>query len=134
MAKHNNVMNEIKLWRMNAGLSQVAMSNLLNIPKHTIEEWDMGHFEPTPWAKQLLIDKLQQIAGRHIASLVYNEAMNKYPNESFHIKFIVNGDISACTFFDLSSAILKAHPGDEIRCVAIGNEQFFAEKQVRWEV
>lgn len=47
--------------RLNAGLSQQKMSDLLNIPKRTIEDWESGKRIPPEYVKSLVIDKLEQI-------------------------------------------------------------------------
>lgn len=52
----------IKEARAAAGLTQQAMSDLLEIPKRTIEEWEAGRRKPSPWAEKLVIEKLLSIA------------------------------------------------------------------------
>lgn len=50
--------NAIKEARKAAGLTQKQMSELLNIPKRTIEDWDAGKSYPKPWVEALLLEKL----------------------------------------------------------------------------
>lgn len=54
-------MNKIKQARLNAGLTQKAMSERLNIPLRTIENWDAGQRTPPGWAESLIAEKLNQI-------------------------------------------------------------------------
>lgn len=54
--------NEIKAARNAAGLSQRKMSELLGIPRRTIEDWDAGKSQPSTWVKQLLLAELERIA------------------------------------------------------------------------
>ena len=54
--------NEIKAARNAAGLSQRKMSELLGIPRRTIEDWDAGKCQPPTWVKQLLLAELERIA------------------------------------------------------------------------
>lgn len=51
-------MNKIKEARTAAGLTQQQMSDLLRIPKRTIENWENGKREPPEYVKYLVIDKL----------------------------------------------------------------------------
>lgn len=52
---------ELKIARKNAGLTQKAMSEQLEIPKRTIEDWERNIFEPAPWIQKLVLDKLKSI-------------------------------------------------------------------------
>lgn len=54
-------MASIKEARNAAGLSQQKMSDLLGIPKSTIEKWEMGIRKPPEWAEALIIEKLEGI-------------------------------------------------------------------------
>lgn len=51
--------NPIKQARQAAGLTQQQMSDILEIPKRTIEEWDRGQNYPRKWVEKLLLEKLQ---------------------------------------------------------------------------
>lgn len=53
---------EIKEARIKAGLTQREMSKLLGIPRRTIEDWDRGIQSPSEWIKNLLVEKLDNIA------------------------------------------------------------------------
>jgi DNA-binding transcriptional regulator YiaG len=55
-------MESIKEARKRAGLSQAKMSELLEIPRRTIEDWDRGVSSPPHWAERLIIEKLDSIA------------------------------------------------------------------------
>ena len=54
--------NKIKEARQNAGLTQKAMSDLLEIPKRTLESWEMGERNPAKWVEKLILEKLQNIS------------------------------------------------------------------------
>jgi len=43
------------------------MSDLLGIPKSTIEKWEMGIRKPPEWAAALIIEKLESMGGRQTA-------------------------------------------------------------------
>ncbi len=55
-------MDTIKEARIKAGLSQAKMSELFEIPKRTIEEWDRGTRKCPHWAEILIVEKLERIA------------------------------------------------------------------------
>lgn len=55
-------MDTIKEARKRAGLSQAKMSELFEIPRRTIEDWDRGAASPPHWAELLIIEKLNKIA------------------------------------------------------------------------
>lgn len=48
----------IKEARQQVNLTQKALSEWLNIPKRTIENWEGGKSEPKDWIKDLLIEKI----------------------------------------------------------------------------
>lgn len=52
-------MGKIKSARLAAGLTQTQMSELLGIPKRTIEEWDRGSRKCPEWAERLIVEKLE---------------------------------------------------------------------------
>jgi len=58
---HNNPINDFSYCRKRAGLTQQAMSDLLKIPKRTIEDWEGNKHNPPDWVKNLVIDKLKQL-------------------------------------------------------------------------
>lgn len=45
--------------RLAAGLTQQAMSDLLGIPKRTIEDWEAGRRSPSPWTIDLIRYRLE---------------------------------------------------------------------------
>jgi DNA-binding transcriptional regulator YiaG len=51
--------NRIKQARTEAGLTQKEMSEVLGIPKRTIEDWETNRSKPAPWAEALIIEKLK---------------------------------------------------------------------------
>lgn len=53
---------KIKDARLNAGLTQQAMSDLLEIPLRTIENWEGGKSKPPTYVEKLIIEKLNNIA------------------------------------------------------------------------
>ena len=55
-------MSEIAKWRKAAGLTQQGMSDLFEIPKRTIENWESGSRSPAPWAEKLIVAELKRIA------------------------------------------------------------------------
>lgn len=59
------VVSPIKKYRMEAGLTQAMMSELFEIPKRTIESWEMGIRVPPKYVEKLVIEKLQQLAAKH---------------------------------------------------------------------
>lgn len=54
-------MKEIKEARIAAGLTQQKMSDLMGIPKRTIEEWEGGRRTPPPYVERLVIKELKEI-------------------------------------------------------------------------
>lgn len=54
--------NNLKEARKLAGLTQKGMSEQLNIPKRTIEDWERGISTPPKYVEQLVIEKLLNIA------------------------------------------------------------------------
>lgn len=49
---------EIKFAREAKGMTQEQLSKLINVPKRTIESWEEGIRKPTPWAKDLILEKI----------------------------------------------------------------------------
>lgn len=52
----------IKEARLLAGLTQQQLSDLFEIPKRSIENWEAGDRKPPAYVEKLIVDKLQQIA------------------------------------------------------------------------
>ena len=48
--------------RLNAGLTQARMSELLEIPKRTIGDWETGKRMPPTYVEKLVIRELERIA------------------------------------------------------------------------
>lgn len=53
--------NDFKNARTAAGLTQQQMSDMLKIPKRTIEDWENGRRNPPEYVKILVIEKLETI-------------------------------------------------------------------------
>lgn len=58
-------MNEIQKARKNAGLTQQEMSDLLFIPKRTIENWENDKRTPPIWAEKLVVGKLKSFGDKY---------------------------------------------------------------------
>lgn len=52
----------LKCTRAAVGISQQKMSDLLEIPKRTIEEWEAERREPPKWAERLVIEEIKRIS------------------------------------------------------------------------
>lgn len=52
----------IKEARKAAGLTQQGMSDLIGIPRRTIQDWECGKHVPPEWAERLIVEKLNRIA------------------------------------------------------------------------
>ena len=55
----------IKEARKNAGLTQAKMSELLEIPKRTIGDWETGKRKPPAYVEKLVIRELERIAEKN---------------------------------------------------------------------
>lgn len=49
----------IKEARIEAGLTQQKLADLLGIPKRSIENWEGGKSKPPPYVERLIVEKLQ---------------------------------------------------------------------------
>lgn len=56
-----NGMNEFRQARLTAKLTQQEMSELMQIPKRTIEEWESGRRTPPPYVKRLVLNELKNL-------------------------------------------------------------------------
>nr|DAM27996.1 MAG TPA: helix-turn-helix domain protein [Caudoviricetes sp.] len=56
--------SKIQEARKAAGLTQEEMAEKLEIPKSTIEKWEMGIRIPPPWAEKLIVEKLRRMKKR----------------------------------------------------------------------
>lgn len=52
----------IKEARLSAGLTQQRMSEILEIPKRTIGDWETGTRTPPTYVEKLIIRELERIA------------------------------------------------------------------------
>ena len=57
-------MRTVREARVYAGLTQAKMSELLGIPKRTIENWETGSRKCPEWTERLVVEKLESIAER----------------------------------------------------------------------
>lgn len=55
----------IKEARLNAGLTQARMSELLEIPKRTIGDWETGQRTPPIYVEKLIVRELERIAEKN---------------------------------------------------------------------
>ena len=55
-------MNKIKEARKEAGITQEKMSEMLEIPKRTIENWETGKNTPPVYVEKLVLKELGRIA------------------------------------------------------------------------
>ena len=55
-------MKTIKEARQAAGLSQQGVTDVLGIPRRTIQDWESGKRTPPGWAEALVVEKLERIA------------------------------------------------------------------------
>lgn len=54
-------MNKIKEARVAAGLSQQRMSDIMGIPRRTIENWEAGVNDPPEYVERLVIQELERL-------------------------------------------------------------------------
>lgn len=55
----------IKEARLKAGLTQARMSELLEIPKRTIGDWETGTRKPPAYVEKLIVRELERIATKN---------------------------------------------------------------------
>lgn len=55
-------MTTIKEARLSAGLTQQRMSEILEIPKRTIGDWETGKRNPPAYVEKLVIRELERIS------------------------------------------------------------------------
>ena len=53
--------NEFKAARKRLGLTQKKLSEVLDIPKRTIEDWEGGRRNPPEWVKKLVLEKMESM-------------------------------------------------------------------------
>jgi DNA-binding transcriptional regulator YiaG len=56
--------NEIRKARLAAGLTQKSMSNLLEIPKRTIEDWETGRRQCPLYVKRFVLKELELLKSK----------------------------------------------------------------------
>lgn len=54
--------NEFKAAREQAGLTQKGMSELMEIPLRTIQDWERGIRTPPPYVKRFVLNELSTLA------------------------------------------------------------------------
>ena len=52
----------IKEARIRAGLTQAQMSEIMKIPKRTIENWEAGSRKPPEYVERFILNELELIA------------------------------------------------------------------------
>lgn len=52
---------KIKEARLMAGLTQQGLSDLLDIPRRTIQAWEGGQRHCPKWCERLIVDKINQL-------------------------------------------------------------------------
>lgn len=62
-------MNKLKQARLSAGLTQQKMSEKLNIPYRTIQDWELDRRTPPEWAEALVIKELNSITDNNKLNL-----------------------------------------------------------------
>ena len=55
-------MTTIRDARQAAGLSQQGVTDILGIPRRTLQDWEAGKRTPPGWAESLVVEKLEKIA------------------------------------------------------------------------
>lgn len=73
-------MNDIKEARLALSWSQQKMSDELEIPKRTIQDWETGKRTPPIYVEKLVIEKLERIKGENEMA---NEQIKKAVAEKF---------------------------------------------------
>lgn len=63
--KKGKIKMTIKEAREKAGLTQATMSEKMEIPKRTIEDWERGVRVPPKYVERLIIAELERIAGKN---------------------------------------------------------------------
>lgn len=53
--------NEFKAARLAAGLTQKTMSELMEIPFRTIQDWEAGKRTPPPYDRRFVLNELKDI-------------------------------------------------------------------------
>jgi len=68
----------IKESRKSAGLTQQRMSDIMEIPKRTIEDWEAGRSNPPAYVENLVVAELERIGEKmnEVKYLVMNESLD----------------------------------------------------------
>ena len=53
---------ELKKERARLEITQAELSNVLGVPKRTIESWEMGDRRPPDYVQRLILSKLKELA------------------------------------------------------------------------
>lgn len=54
--------NKIKKTRIDAGLTQIQVKELLGIPTRTLQDWESGRRNPAPWLETMVIREIKRVA------------------------------------------------------------------------
>lgn len=57
-------MNEFKEARMEAGLTQQQMADLMEIPLRTIQDWERERRSPPPYVRRFVLNELAELAAQ----------------------------------------------------------------------
>ena len=55
------MMSKLKEARLDIGMTQKEVTDLLEIPIRTWQKWETGDRIPAPWAEKLILEKLSTI-------------------------------------------------------------------------
>lgn len=70
-------MSRIKEARQQLGITQQKLSDLLGIPKRTIENWEAGSRKPPQWAERLILEKMKKMKEEKIMKVTFVPSYDK---------------------------------------------------------
>lgn len=70
-------MSRIKKARAQLGITQQKLSDLLGIPKRTIENWEAGSRKPPQWAERLILEKMKKMKEEKIMKVTFVPSYDK---------------------------------------------------------
>lgn len=82
-------MNRIKEYRKRANMTQSDLSSFLGIPARTIEDWDSGKRNPSPWVEELIIRQLEEL----IHPCLMKKLLNKFSDMAYEKLLPENFDV-----------------------------------------
>lgn len=78
--------NPIRHARMDCGLTQQEMSDLLGIPKRTIEDWETGRRACPEYVERLIVDKLTATFKQPDHKVILEEILSMLESDLKHLK------------------------------------------------